>query len=92
MCLPALLVFDLQFRLRGSHCDCWQGFRIIVLDERTRWDNSMPRLERVVGGHRSFPHENQKPQTSGIVERFHKTIVNEFYRIAFQKKTVRHAS
>jgi len=28
----------------------------------------------------------QDPQTNGIVERFHKTILNEFYRIAFRKK------
>jgi transposase InsO family protein len=28
----------------------------------------------------------KSPQTSGIVERFHKTILNEFYRIAFRKK------
>ena len=25
-------------------------------------------------------------QTNGIVERFHKTMLNEFYRIAFRKK------
>lgn len=28
----------------------------------------------------------RSPQTNGIVERFHKTILNEFYRIAFRKK------
>jgi len=26
------------------------------------------------------------PQTNGIVERFHRTVLNEFYRIAFRKK------
>ena len=26
------------------------------------------------------------PQTNGICERFHKTVMNEFYRIAFRKK------
>jgi len=26
------------------------------------------------------------PQTNGICNRFHKTILNEFYRIAFRKK------
>ncbi|MBN8536445.1 MAG: transposase, partial [Deltaproteobacteria bacterium] len=26
------------------------------------------------------------PQTNGICERFHKTILNEFYQIAFRKK------
>ena len=28
----------------------------------------------------------KSPQTNGIVERFHKTALNEFYRIAFRKK------
>lgn len=29
------------------------------------------------------------PQTNGICERFHKTVLNEFYRIAFRKKVYR---
>jgi len=36
------LVFDLQFRLRCSHCSRRSGFRITILDEPTRWDNSKP--------------------------------------------------
>jgi transposase InsO family protein len=28
----------------------------------------------------------KSPQTNGICERFHKTILNEFYRVAFRKK------
>jgi transposase InsO family protein len=28
----------------------------------------------------------KNPQTKGIVERFHKTMLNEFYRITFRKK------
>jgi hypothetical protein len=28
------------------------------------------------------------PQTNGICERFHKTALNEFYRVAFRKKGV----
>jgi transposase InsO family protein len=28
----------------------------------------------------------QRPQSNGICERFHKTILNEFYRIAFRRK------
>jgi len=28
----------------------------------------------------------KSPQTNGIVERFHKTMLNEFYRITFRKK------
>jgi hypothetical protein len=41
------LVYDLQFRLRCTYCNCRRGFRITILDARTRWDNSKPRLERV---------------------------------------------
>jgi len=28
----------------------------------------------------------KNPQTNGIVERFHKTVLNEFYRVAFRKR------
>jgi hypothetical protein len=28
----------------------------------------------------------KSPQTNGIGERFHKTMLNEFYRITFRKK------
>ncbi len=28
----------------------------------------------------------QSPQTNGICERFHKTVLNEFYQVAFRKK------
>ena len=45
-----MLVFDLQFRLRCSHCNRRSGFRITIFDNRTRGDNSKPRLERVVAG------------------------------------------
>jgi transposase InsO family protein len=31
----------------------------------------------------------KNPQTNGIVERFHKTVLNEFYRVAFRKKIYR---
>ena len=30
--------------------------------------------------------KGKSPQTNGIVERFHKTMLNEFYRITFRKK------
>jgi len=39
------LVFDLQFRLRCSHCNCRSGFRITIFDTRTRGDNWKPRLD-----------------------------------------------
>ena len=42
------LVFDLQFRLRCKGCNRRSGFRITILDERSRGDSSKPRLERVV--------------------------------------------
>ena len=29
------------------------------------------------------------PQTNGICERFHKTILNEFYQVAFRRKIYR---
>lgn len=31
----------------------------------------------------------KSPQTNGIVERFHKTVLNEFYRVAFRRKIYR---
>ena len=32
------------------------------------------------------PKQKPSPQTNGICERFHKTILEEFYQIAFRKK------
>ena len=33
--------------------------------------------------------KTKHPQTNGICERFHKTVLNEFYRVAFRKKLYR---
>jgi transposase InsO family protein len=33
--------------------------------------------------------KTKSPQTNGISERFHKTVLNEFYRVAFRKKVYR---
>jgi Integrase core domain len=33
--------------------------------------------------------KTKSPQTNGICERFHKTVLNEFYRIVFRKKVYR---
>src|SRR5579864_8118041 len=33
--------------------------------------------------------KTKRPQTNGICERFHKTLLNEFYRVAFRKKVYR---
>ncbi len=30
--------------------------------------------------------KTKSPQTNGIAERFHKTVLNEFYRVAFRKR------
>ena len=41
---------------------------------------------------RGIDHSRTKtksPQTNGICERFHKTVLNEFYRVAFRKKVYR---
>jgi hypothetical protein len=40
-------------------------------------------------GYRSFAHQNQEPTDQGICERFHKTVLNEFYHVAFRKKVYR---
>ena len=33
--------------------------------------------------------QTKSPQTNGICERFNKTLLNEFYRVAFRKKLYR---
>jgi len=33
--------------------------------------------------------KTKSPQTNGIVARFHKTVLNEFYRVAFRKQVYR---
>jgi hypothetical protein len=49
--LPSdMLVRDLQFRLRCSHCNQRSGFRISILDQRGVGNSSRPRLERIVVG------------------------------------------
>ena len=35
---------------------------------------------------RSWRTKTKSPQTNGIVERFHNTVLDEFYRVAFRKK------
>jgi hypothetical protein len=34
-------------------------------------------------------HQDQGPADQRICERFHKTVLNEFYRVAFRKKAYR---
>ena len=46
------------------------------------------RLPAVPGHQRHRPHKTKvkSPQTNGICERFHKTILQEFYQVTFRKK------
>jgi hypothetical protein len=46
---------------------------------------AVPRCRR----HRSQPHQDQKPANEWICERFHRTVLDEFYRVAFRKKIYR---
>lgn len=45
---PAGTFYDLQFRLRCSHCRAFNGFEIVVRDVRNVGDNSKPCPERVI--------------------------------------------
>ena len=36
-----------------------------------------------------MPVKVKSPETNGICERFHKTLLDEFYRVAFRKKIYR---
>jgi len=42
------LIFDLQFRLRCSHCRAFRNFEITVRDARNLGDNSKPCPERII--------------------------------------------
>lgn len=43
-----LTSFAVFWAMHPPEFNCWSGFRIIVLYGRTRWDNSKPRLKRLV--------------------------------------------
>jgi len=65
-----------------------------VLTDRGSEFLRQPRMARVRAvscgrGHRSLRAKTKSPQTNGICERFHKTALNEFYRVAFRKKVYR---
>jgi transposase InsO family protein len=55
------------------------------------WAGRASRIRAVPGGMENIDHTRTKarsPQTNGICEWFHKTVLNEFYRVAFRKKAV----
>src|ERR1700751_6020794 len=58
--------------------------------ERNRAPRSFRQLKRfhhVINSDKVF--DTHSPQTNGICERFHRTVLNEFYRVAFRKKVYR---
>jgi Integrase core domain len=59
-----------------------------MLEDRT--EKYVAREGQQQGASRNFPwHPAKSPQTNGICERFHKTVLNEFYRVTFRKKIYR---
>ena len=74
----ALDCHNIPCRDRSAHVRASPPFR----RRRARPDRSRDRVEDI-------DHSRTKtksPQTNGIAERFHKTVLDEFYRIAFRKK------
>ena len=69
-----------------------QGVKLqrVLTDRGTEYCGNPERHEyELYLGVEDIDHSRTKtksPQTNGIVERFHKTMLNEFYRIAFRKK------
>ncbi len=72
-----------------------QGIRIdrILTDRGTEYCGTHDRHEyELYLAVEDIDHTRTKarsPQTNGICERFHKTVLNEFYRVAFRKKVYR---
>lgn len=60
-------------------CD---GFTVVYIYKTTPQKLSDQMKE--LGAHRKV--QAISPQTNGICERFHKTVLNEFYQITFRKK------
>ena len=50
---------------------------------------STPRLSGSYRGCRSHADQDQEPTNQRICERFHRTVLDEFYRVAFRKKIYR---
>jgi transposase InsO family protein len=53
------------------------------------YDRKMPVTAADLLNDRVLPFFARHPQTNGICERFHKTMLNEFSRVAFRKKIYR---
>jgi len=60
-------------------------YKLGKASNRSRWSISRRRYRRS-----GWPPNNKtkvkSPQTNGICERFHKTILQEFYQVTFRKK------
>src|SRR5580704_11698281 len=86
--------------LRRRTISCWRGRRFSASSRARRVsgerkaNNSWVRNATIgrfitIRHPRVIPDEifgRHSPQTNGIVERFHKTVLNEFYRVAFRRK------
>ena len=63
----------------------------MLTDRGTEYCGAGPRYELYLAVE-DIDHTRTKvksPQTNGICERFHKTLLDEFYRVAFRKKLYR---
>jgi transposase InsO family protein len=69
----------------SSSCACWhRGSELCGNPERHEYE-----LYLAVEDIDHSRTKTKSPQTNGIRERFHKTALNEFYRVAFRKKVYR---
>jgi hypothetical protein len=69
------------------------SFRILSLEDSLQYQESYGKQEhyeyQLYLGIENIDHSKTKarsPQSNGICERFHKTVLDEFYRIAFRRK------
>jgi transposase InsO family protein len=71
--------------LEASNAHVDRSRQRVLRQPRAAWDELYLAIEDI-------DHSRTKtksPQTNGICERFHKTVLNEFYRVAFRKKVYR---
>jgi hypothetical protein len=74
----------------------WNALERDKLEDGTLRDRGRPigatEEQRAIVFFEDIDHSRTKtksPQTNGICERFHKPVLNEFYRVAFRKKVYR---
>ena len=75
---------------KGALSQCHSGLTLFVLFVSV-WPSGASRLP-ALSPLNDIDHtrtKTQSPQTNGICERFHKTILQEFYQVAFRKRVYR---